>query len=84
MLSGDIYHYREERTLNRVPVQSRADARVESGNRCVSENVGGAALDSARLHCQRQAKERARLIRLIDVLGRTMLPEGEKCKPLEI
>jgi len=62
VLSGGLYHYPEERTLNRLPVaefKQRVDFRVESG-------AGGflAVVAPARLARQRQAQEGAGVLRV--------------------
>ena len=67
VLSGDLYHYPEERKLQQDPdhgIQRRADGRVESRRRGLPEENRRPALDPARLHCQRQDQEGARVLRL--------------------
>ena len=67
LLSGDLYHYPEERTLNRVPttefnVQQTIASRAALDSFLAA--IEGAALDRARLHRQCKAAEGTRLLRL--------------------
>ena len=67
VLSGDLYHYPEERKLKRVPTfewnqqVTVGDARE---NRGVSEAIRRAALDPARLHRELEAKESPAVLRI--------------------
>ena len=67
LLSGDLYHYPEERTLDRVPtfdVDPASDAPDENGDRRIPEEEPRTALDPARLHSERRTEERACVLRL--------------------
>ena len=67
VLSGDLYHYPEERTPQSAAgggVQPGPDRGVAGSARSVPEEDQGAALDRARHHRQREAEESAGLLRL--------------------
>ena len=62
VLSGDLYHYPEERTLNRDPGVRRqpgSDGGDAAGARRVPEAEQSAVVDPARFHGERQAEEGA-------------------------
>ena len=67
VVCGDLYHYPEERTLNRIPTfdaDEKQTAASRAGAGGVPEAVGRPALDPARLHREREAEEGAGLLRV--------------------
>ena len=67
VVRGDLYHYPEERALNRIPTFD-ADEKQTAASRTALDvflkQSGAAALDPARLHREREAEEGAGLLRV--------------------
>ena len=62
VLSGDLYHYPEERTLGRIPTfddNQEQTAKTRARARRVPQEEQRPTLDSARLHGQREIEEGA-------------------------
>ena len=66
VLSGDLYHYPEERTLNRVPTTefNIPQTVASSAALIIPQAIQRGALDRARFHGERENQEVARVLRL--------------------
>ena len=67
VLAGDLYHYPEERTLDRVPdvrVRRAADKGGEEGARSIPGGYESPLVDSARFQRAREAQESAGVLRV--------------------
>jgi N-acyl homoserine lactone hydrolase len=67
VVSGDLYHYPEGTEAEQGSehrIQCRSDSNVTRRGRGFSEENRRTALDSARLHCECQAKKIARFLRI--------------------
>ncbi len=67
LLSGDLYHYPEERKLNRFPTTEFNRDQTAASRAAIEEFLKKkrrTALDPARLHRQREAEESAGVLRI--------------------
>ena len=68
MLSGDLYHYPQERTLHRPPPENEFNVQQSAASRVTIEGVSSedqdGPVDRTRLRRQREAQEVARLLRV--------------------